>query len=66
MKPYDKVTSLRGANTLLQGQQINGQDIQRREHRRQINGQIKAVEQRNQDRSETQRQRVITQCKKRL
>jgi hypothetical protein len=26
MKPYDKVSSLRGANTLLQGQHISGQD----------------------------------------
>jgi hypothetical protein len=25
MKPYDKVSSFRGANTLLQGQHINGQ-----------------------------------------
>jgi hypothetical protein len=29
MKSYDKVTSLRGANTLLQGQQINGQSTQK-------------------------------------
>jgi hypothetical protein len=26
MKPYDKVSSLQGANTLLQGQQRNGQN----------------------------------------
>jgi hypothetical protein len=85
MKPYDKVSSLRGANTLLQGQQINGQNTEDK-HRRQSNRQIKAAdqrrdqhrsektrskeikgpEQRNQDRSETQRQRVREHCKKRL
>jgi hypothetical protein len=29
MKSYDKVSSLRGVNTLLQGQQINGQTHRR-------------------------------------
>jgi hypothetical protein len=30
MKPYDNVSSIRGANTLLQGQQINGQNTENR------------------------------------
>jgi hypothetical protein len=30
MKPYDKVSSLLGTNTLLQGQQINGQNTEDR------------------------------------
>jgi hypothetical protein len=85
MKPYDKVNSLRGANTLLQGQQNKNRNTGT-DHRRQINRQIKAAdprrdqhrsektrskeikgqEQRNQGRSETQRQRVRAHCKKRL
>jgi hypothetical protein len=36
MKPYDMVSSFRGANTLLQGQQNKN----RADHRRQINRQI--------------------------
>jgi hypothetical protein len=89
MKPYDKVSSLRGANTLLQGHQNKGRtekEITEGDHRRQVIRQIKAAdpgrdqhrsektrskeikgpEQRNQDRSETQRQRVRAHCKKRL
>jgi hypothetical protein len=59
MKPYDKVSSFRGANTLLQGQQINGQDTEERtqktDHRRQINRQIKAADpRRDQHRSKDQ------------
>jgi hypothetical protein len=90
MKPYDKVSSFRGANTLHQGQQNKNRgryrDRKTTDHRRQINRQIRAAdprrdhhrsektrsketkgpEQRNQDRSETQRQRVRAHCKKRL
>jgi hypothetical protein len=85
MKLWDKVSSFRGANTLLQGPQINGHRGDRREntqregdHRGQINRQIKAAdprrdqhrsqktrpqeikgpEQRNQNCSEIQSQRV--------
>jgi hypothetical protein len=46
MKPWDKVSSFRGANTLLQGQQINGHTHTEETHRRerQINRQIKAAD----------------------
>jgi hypothetical protein len=36
MKPWDKVSSFRGANTLFQGQQINGQTQKEERHRREI------------------------------
>jgi hypothetical protein len=78
MKPCDKVSSIRGTSALLQGRQINGEKIEERthtekEHRRQNREErsqktrskkIKGPEQRNQDRSETQHQRVITHCKR--
>jgi hypothetical protein len=38
IKPYDKVSSFRGANILLQGQQINGQT--HREKKRTHRGEI--------------------------
>jgi hypothetical protein len=53
MKPYDKVSSFRGANTLFQGHQINRQtyrvkrhrrEKQKTDHRKQINRQIKAAD----------------------
>jgi hypothetical protein len=53
MKPSGMVSSFPGANTLLQGQQINGQtqseeryrrQKQKTDHRRQINKQIKAAD----------------------
>jgi hypothetical protein len=98
MKPYDKVNSLRGANTLLQGQQINGQrretyrreniqrienrrERQKRDHRRsqsrsqerdqtrdqrRRSKENQGPEQRNQDLSETQCQRVRAHGKKSL
>jgi hypothetical protein len=76
MKTYDKMSFLRGATTLFQGQQINGQThreekdkerTQRRERaqkrdrrsdQRRRSKKIQGQEQRNQDRSEKQRQRV--------
>jgi hypothetical protein len=83
-KPFNKVSSIRGENTLLQGSRIKTEADQQRS-RRQINRQIKAAdprrdqhrsektrskeikgpEQRNQDRSETRRQRVRAHFKKR-
>jgi hypothetical protein len=81
------VSSFRGANTLVEGQQINGQthreerqrrDTQRTDRRetqkrdqssdqRRRSRKIQAADpKRNQDRSVTQIQRVITHCKKRL
>jgi hypothetical protein len=36
MKPYNKASSLRGANTLLQGSRIKT-GTEKRDHRRQIN-----------------------------
>jgi hypothetical protein len=77
MKPYDSVSSLRGANTLLQGQQINGQNTEERteeqiteerskERPETRSKEIKGPEQRNQDRFETQLQWVITHCKKKV
>jgi hypothetical protein len=95
MKPCDMVSSFRGANTLFQGQQINGQtqikreqrykketrrrdtqkeertqrDRDRREktkkrgRRNADQRRSKGPEQRNQDRSEIQRQRVRVHCK---
>jgi hypothetical protein len=56
IKLYDKVSSLRGANPLLQGQQINGQT-----HRRQINcRRIKAADRRrDQHRSQKTRSQEI-------
>jgi hypothetical protein len=47
MKSYDVVSSLQGANTLLRGQQINGQDTQK-----EITEQI--TEERSKERPETQ------------
>jgi hypothetical protein len=59
IKPYDKVSSLRGANTLLQGQQNKNRD-KRVDHRRQINRQIKAADsRRDQHRSEKTRPKEI-------
>jgi hypothetical protein len=55
MKPYDKVSSFRGASTLLQGQQINGQthreernrrEITEGDHRREIKGATRDADQR--------------------
>jgi hypothetical protein len=86
-----KVSSIRDANTLFEGQQINGQrdrrentgrredthphkeekkeekrHTEKRDQRRRSR-KIQATDpQRNQDRSETQRQRVRVHCKKRL
>jgi hypothetical protein len=64
------VSSLRGANTLLQGQQVIGQNTKKEKTDQQpdksISKEIKGPEQRNQDRSETPRQRVGAHCKKRL
>jgi hypothetical protein len=37
MKPYDKVSSLWGANTLLQGQQNKNRKEKRTDHKSQIN-----------------------------
>jgi hypothetical protein len=58
MKSYDKVSSLRGANTLFQGQQNKNNTEER--HRRQINRQIKAADpRRDQHRSEKTRSQEI-------
>jgi hypothetical protein len=65
MKPWDKVSSFRGANTLLQGQQIQRgtnteERTQKRDHRRQNNRQIKAADpRRDQHRSEKKRSQEI-------
>jgi hypothetical protein len=81
MKPWDMVSSFWGANTLFQGQQIKRTDTNRRENiqrrekhkrdqrsdQRRRSRKIQAADpKKNQDCSETQRQRVITHCKKRL
>jgi hypothetical protein len=88
---WGKVSSIRGANTLFEGQQINGHTgkertqrrrgietrekththTQRREkqrrYQRRRSRKIQAADpKRNQDCSETQRQRAITHCKQRL
>jgi hypothetical protein len=54
MKPWDMVSSFRGASTLLQGSRINRRKItQKTDHRRQINRQIKAADpRRDQHRSQ--------------
>jgi hypothetical protein len=55
MKPWDNVSSFRGANTLLQGKEITEGD-----DRRQINRQIKAADpRRDQKRSEKTRSKEI-------
>jgi hypothetical protein len=76
MESYDMVSSLRGTNTRLQGQQnkdrTDKEITQKRKTKERspkeiIEGrskEIKAPEKRNQDRSETQRQGVRTHCKR--
>jgi hypothetical protein len=68
MKLYDKVSSFQGANTLFQGQQINGQ-THREEKRDTEERSLKEIteqitEKRSKERPETQSQRVITHCKR--
>jgi hypothetical protein len=58
MKPYDMVSSHRGANTLLQGQQINGHNTE--EITEDSNRQIKtAAPKRDQHRSQKTRSQEI-------
>jgi hypothetical protein len=73
-----EVSSIRGANTLFEGQQINGHTEKRREdtHREkrdteetsktQIKENPSSRSKMEQDCSETQRQRVRVHCKQRL